>query len=164
MGALDRSMAAQMVLKACLAETNLTAAGTGDATEVDGISLDIRASNLGTRAECAVFTFWVRAANTATKVVAISNTLQYSVDGSTWVDITKANGCGVDAADIALGSDAGTGTVYTVLKHNLDLTRIPTTAVYIRCQTTPDSSASGTDTATVTGTVIFMGLQQTPQN
>lgn len=161
-GALARSLAKLFIFKAALVETNWTAAGSGDATEVNGISIDLNA--LATRAEGCVFAFWVRTANTADKVVAVTNTIQFSANDSDWTDVTVANGCGVDAADIALGSISGTGTILGVLKHELDLTRLPVSARYIRCQTTPNSSASGTDTGTMTGICMFGGLQETPQS
>ena len=163
-----RSLDQQLLTRAAAVNTTLTAAGAGDNTEFNGLTLSlVTAAMLNARPQSVAFLIYAKAVLTAAKKLSIETTLQYSVDGgSNWLDVTVANGCAVNKANIAHATvliSAGGGTVHGCLKVGLDLTRIPSTANAIRIQILPDLDAGATDTAVVNAIAAFGGHQNPPQ-
>lgn len=157
----SKSPAQLMYPRAAIAEINALAAGTGDATEVNGITLSlVTAAMLNVRPLAVAWLVWCRATLAAAATLALEYTLQYSIDGgSNWVDVTGS--ANIANAAILTGGGGGT-TEYGVFKINQDLTKLPTTANAIRIQLKPDLSAGATDTATLTAIAAFGGLQNLP--
>lgn len=153
--------ASQILAKHALDEVNALAAGAGDNTEVDGLTISLIPADMPNRPRSVAFLIWFRATLAAAATLSLEYTLQYRTGASTWNDITgRAN---IANASIATGGGGGT-TEKGVFKTGLDLSRIPDTANAVRIQVKPDLSAGGTDTATLTGIAVFGGLQTTPQS
>jgi len=129
-----------------LAVTAATAGGSGDATEVNGVTLDTAA--LSARPNSVLFVVDAKATLAATKSLTITANLQDSADGSNWADIT-------DPAVILTLTSAAGGTEVGVGTLGYDLSRARR---YVRIQATPDLSATGTDTASICGVAVFGGL------
>lgn len=147
--AYGKDLQAVTIPKYALAFTNATAAGSGDATEVDGATLDT--STLGARANSVVFVVQAKAVLTATKTLTITANLQDSANGSSWTDIT-------DPATILTLTGAGGGSTETgaaTLGYDLSRAR-----QYVRIQATPDLSNTATDTATIGGVAVFGGIDR----
>ena len=142
MSSLNKDLKAETLVAHALAFTSATAAGTGDATEVNGVTLDTNA--LSSRANSVLFIVDAVAALTADKTLIVTANLQDSADGTNWTDITTP------AAILTLtASGSGVGT----LGYDLSTARR-----YVRIQATPDLSHTGTDTATISGVAVFGGL------
>ena len=132
-----------------------TAAGAGDATEVDGAWVDRQLDDNGMAMSAKlVITF--------TATLETGETLSFS---GNFQDATSAAGAGSDdygsaftATVVATGDSAGsteTGT-YEV---DVDLAGANR---YIRAQITPDLSRGATDTCEWSAAIIFFGDQRTP--
>lgn len=135
-----------------LASTSATAGGSGDATEVDGATIDT--ASLPARPNGVVFFVPVTATLAATKTLTITANLQDSANGSTWADITDP------AVLLTLTGDTGGSTETGCVKLGYDLSRA---RQYVRIQATPDLNATGTDTAVMgAGTAVFTGLDTAP--
>lgn len=148
MHSMNKDLKAETVAVHALALTPATAGGAGDATEVDGVSLDTSAAAYK-RPNSALFIVDAKATLAATKTLTITANLQDSANGSSWADIT-------DPAVILTLTGAGGGSTETgvgVLGFDLSRAR-----KYVRIQATPDLSATGTDTASIMGVAIFGGL------
>lgn len=143
MSSMGKDLKSLTVAAHALAFTSLTAAGTGDNTEVDGVSLDTTAAAYK-GANSVLFVVNAVAALTAEKTLIVTANLQDSADNTNWTDITTP------AAILTL---AATGSGVGTLGYDLSRARR-----YVRIQATPDLSHSGTDTATITGVALFGGL------
>ena len=139
-------------IKAVIASvvTAVTAAGSGDNTEVDGVWIDRMGYN-----SLSVLIHY-QATLAAAKTIAIAANLQDASDSS-----------GTGAADYgdayaktvqATGSGGGS-TEKGVLKLDFDL---KTADRYVRVQFTPDLSASGTDTASLVASIVLGGADSLP--
>ena len=132
--------------------TAVTAAGTGDATEITGATID--KNTLGFHAESVVFETPVRAVLAATKTITITMNIEDSADGNSWADVSTA------AVELTLLGGSGGTTETGVARHGYDLNKLRR---YIRVMVTPDMSNTATDTAVVGGGVAtFAGIQQLP--
>ena len=125
-----------------------TAGGTGDATEVDGTTIDM--TTFTNRPESIAYVVTARAVLADTKSLTVTANLQESSDGSTWVDVAAG------AVILTLTSDGGstevgTGMLKVDLTHSLRYTRI---------QVTPDLDATGTDTCTWMCTAVAGGFDR----
>lgn len=119
------------------------AAGTGDATEVNGGWVDRRG-----RDSVAVFIAY-RGVLTAAATLSIAANLQDAVDGAG----TGAADFGAALANAVRATGAGGGSTETgTLKISFDLTAARR---YIRLQMTPDLSAGATDTARVSAMFVW---------
>lgn len=127
-----------------------TAAGTGDATEVNGAYIDRQ----GFSSLKVVIAYTTTLA--ATKTLSVAANLQ---------DATSNAGAGVadygDAmasAVVATGPTGG-GTVTGVIELDFDVSGADQ---YVRVQYTPDLSATSTDTATLSAVYVLGGAQVQP--
>lgn len=127
-------------------QTAVTAAGAGDATEIDGDTIDRLA--LGDTYEGACLIVACRATQDTGETLTIAANWQDSPNDSDWTDL----GTAVAATTVitAAGTSEQTGTLKVPV--NLDAADR-----YVRVQVTPDLSRAGTDTATVVGLVVFGG-------
>lgn len=132
-----------------LTSTSVTAAGSGDATEINGASIEIAA--LSKRPSSVVFEIPCRAVLTATKTLTVIGNLQESEDGSAWTDIP-----GTSATLLTLTGEAGGSTETGTARMGCDVVRKDIT--HIRCQVTPDLNNTATDTAVIgAGVAVFGG-------
>jgi len=132
------------------AGVDVTAAGSGDATEVDGAWIDRR--NYTSMKAVIVYTTTLQSGET----LSVAANLQDASDSS-----------GTGAADFgdALTStvqatgESGGSTETGVVELDFDLSAADR---YVRLQFTPDLSASGTDTAELAAVYIIGGSNENP--
>lgn len=130
--------------------SSATAAGTGDATEVDGAYIDRQ----GFSSLKVVIAY--KAVLTQAKTLSIAANLQ---------DATSSAGAGVAdygdamASAIVATGPTGGGTVAGVAELDFDVSGANQ---YVRVQYTPDLNASGTDTVTMSAVYILGGAQVQP--
>jgi len=146
MSAQGKDLKAITVVAHALALTSAVAAGSGDATEVDGVTFDLSSATYK-RPNSALFIVDAKATLTTDQTLTVTANLQDSANGSSWADIT-------DPAVILTLTATGTGV--GTIGFDLSLARR-----YVRIQATPDLSHSGTDTASIVGVVVFGGLATT---
>lgn len=144
------------VLRA-FANTALTAAGTGDNTAITGSILDRQAKDYPVALVLAVpFTATLAASkNLFLKTVLVEHGDDSALsDAATFATLEDATGH-------AIATDSGSGSTLTGCKeYSLDLTGAKR---YIRIKATPDLDATGTDTAAISGEVVFGPGSQQPQ-
>mgnify|MGYP000246303203 CR=1 FL=1 len=149
MSSLGKDLKGETTSKFALTSTAVTAGGTGDATEIDGASIDTTA--LGVKAQSVLFSIPCRAVLGATQTLTVIGNLQDSADNSTWADINDS------ATLLTLTGGSGGTTETGVARMGFDLTRARR---YVRCQVTPDLNRANTDTAVIgAGVATFGGLQ-----
>lgn len=132
--------------------TALTAAGTGDNTAVTGSVVDRFAA--GSPLSCSVL-YAIAATIANTKTLSLAYKIQHGTksDGSDMADYAAV------ASTVVMTGNAG-GTEQTgIVKHDVDLTGA---LQYIRVVFTPDLSATGVDTATVSPVFVFGGMAELP--
>jgi len=115
---------------------NATAAGAGDATEVNGATVDRQ--TYGMPESAALKVQWI-ANVAASQTLALTITLQDSADGSTWTDVT--------VTDFASAITVATGALTNDEDYHLSRIRLSGLRRYVRAQVSPDLSNSGVDTA-----------------
>lgn len=153
MPSLGKDIKGETYTKLALVSTAVTAGGSGDATEVDGATIDT--AGLPTKANSVSFEIPFRAVLGAANTGIITANLQDSANGSSWADITDP------AAILTLTGGSGGTTEVGVARLGFDLTRARR---YIRIQATPDLNRANTDTAVMgAGIAVFGGLAEAPQ-
>jgi len=126
----------------CVAGSRLTAAGTGDATEVTGTGCDRRGFGSGKLVIAA------HANNTAAKKLTLTSVkLAYSDDNSTYSTDVEQLAATVDLV-------TGTGDQYGQYELDIDFTQQKS---FVRVKYTPDHTASGTDVAEITAVFVLGG-------
>lgn len=153
MNSLGKDIKAVLFSMFALQSTSATAGGSGDATEVNGTTIDL--TQVPGSPNSVVFELPFRAVLGAANTGKITANLQDSPNGSDWTDITAP-------ADILLlTGKSGGSTELGVARIGFDLTKARR---YIRIQATPDLSAANTDTAVMGGGVATFGwLNEVPQ-
>lgn len=127
--------------------TALTAAGTGDNTEITGPAIDCFGYS-----SLILSIGWLTSL-TADKTLSILVKYQSSQDNSNWDTAVTLQASTV----VSTGAKTAEGAIQTTLALALaDKKR------YIKFLVTPDLSHSGTDTATVYGTAILGGAETLP--
>lgn len=130
--------------------SSATAAGTGDATEVNGAYIDRQ----GFSSLKVVIAYSATLA--ATQTLSVAANLQ---------DATSSGGAGVAdygdamASAVVATGDTGGSTEFGVVELDFDVSGADQ---YVRVQYTPDLSASGTDTASLSAVYILGGAQVQP--
>ncbi len=138
-----------------LASTNVTAGGSGDATEIVGATINLQ--TLQTRPGSVVFDVPCRAVLGATQTLVVQGKIQESADGTTWVDVAA------NTTLLTLTGGSGGTTETGVARIGLDLQRA--NCNYIRLRVTPDLNRANTDTAVIgAGVAEFGGLAREPGN
>ena len=149
MTSLGRDLKAHTAAVFASTSTAVTAAGSGDATEITGASID---RLLYEKAESVVFCVPVRAVLAAAKAITINGLIEDSADGSSWATFLAT-------ALLLTLTDSGSGSTLTGVARVGS--QINTARRYIRLKCTPDMTATATDTAVVgAGVAIFGGLNQ----
>lgn len=139
---------------------NATAAGAGDATEVDGVWIDRQ--DFFSASVVLSYTATLQQAETLTLVSNVQDASDSSGTGA-------ADYGAVYASAVVATGDTGGSTEVGAVKYNVDFLGGTQGAAdgtaadrYIRVQFTPDLSASGTDTADVMAVVILGGAEDAP--
>lgn len=129
-----------------------TAAGTGDATEVDGAWIDRKPSDVGAFLSAKVIIAYT-ASLTADKTLAFAAQIRDATDSSG----TGADDYGDAIASTVVASATGTNTGTVEIDVDLAAAR-----EFIQVQVTPDLSASGTDTLEWSAVLVFFGADRQP--
>jgi hypothetical protein len=125
-----------------------TAGGAGAAAAAAGTAIDLTA--LPDRFEAVAFTIAATATLAATKSLTVAAKIETSSDNTNWSDLTTS------ATVLSLTSTAGdTQTGAAVLDVSLEYA-----SRYVRLNFTPDLSATGTDTASISRTALFTGRRK----
>lgn len=132
-----------------VAETDVTAAGTGDATEVSTAWIDV------TECESVVFALAYTTTLADTESLSISGNLQEATDASG----TGAADYGDAIASTTIVTSSGGTTETGVMFAAFD---VSATDGFVRFQFTPNLSASGTDTAKIQCLALLGGHKQNP--
>lgn len=149
MSSLGKDIKGDTISKFALVSTSATAGGSGDATEIDGASIDTTA--LSAKVQSVVFEIPCRAVLGAANTLVVIGNLQDSANGSDWTDITDS------ATLLTLTGGSGGSTETGTARMGYDLTKARR---YVRCQVTPDLNRANTDTAVIgAGVAVFGGLQ-----
>lgn len=137
-----------------LVNTPVTAGGSGDATDANGISIDLMATGRQ-KAEAILILAQATSVLGAAATMALAIRLQDSDTGSGgWVDVVDPR---TPAAifSATTTSTAGAATVPSVTKLSVPLEYCKR---YVRVVATPNLSAANTDTATVQAIALLCGL------
>lgn len=145
--AVGRDIGSQLLIKAAAAG-RLVAAGTGDATEITGQTID-RMGARGQMYQSAKIAAAYHCVLTDTKTLSIGLKIQESADGSNW-----------DTAEVIYAATV----VATAANPALEFTGVKVTDLdlssrkrYVRFNPTPDLNHSGTDVAEIAVTVTLGG-------
>lgn len=134
------------------ANTAATAGGTGDATEVTGVTLDRAA--LGWP-QSGVVAIPYTATLGATETLSLAIEIEHD-DAS---NMSTASTFATRASAVVATGPAGGGTVTGTLEFDLSLAGAKR---YIRANFTPDLSADDTDTAALSEVIVLGGVQRLP--
>ena len=149
MGARGEDLKAETLSAFALASTAVTAGGSGDNTEVVGVTIDI--GSLAERPNSVSFEVPFVATLAATQTGVVTGLIQQSVDGTTWTTLVAS------ATLLTLTGPSGGGTVRGVARIGSSL--LKKDCNYIRVKATPNLSAANTDTAVLgAGVAVFGGL------
>jgi len=129
----------------------LVAGGTGDNTEI--VSASINIATLTARPASVVFEILGRGVLAATATLVLVGEVEYSADGTTWVDLVAS------ATLLTLTGGSGGTTELGVARIGVDL--IQDGVNFIRLKLTPNLSAANTDTAEVASIAVFDALSKT---
>lgn len=147
MNSLGRDLASEIHAAYAAASTSATAGGSGDNTEVTGVTIDLLA--LPTRYESIAFVLAATATLAATKSLTIAAKIETSdasnmsgatdlVASATVLTLTSADG----------GTERGTAKVGASLEY---------ASRYLRIKFTPNLDATATDTAVIQSAALFGG-------
>jgi hypothetical protein len=134
----EKNIASLGVMKRLSAHSTATAAGSGDATSVTGISIDRQGFTNGGIPKSAMASVIYQATLASGKTLSIGYAIQDSADNSTFADFQTAT-----YAVVATGPSGG-GEVVGSFNVAVDLSNARR---YVRMNYNPDLSATGTDTA-----------------
>ncbi len=148
----NRNIGALIKTVRAIANTALTAAGSGDNTAVTGAIIDRALIGSPLTGVLAI-------PYTATLAEGETLTLTYTVAEGAESDLSDAATLKTAAVVVATGG-AGGSTETGCLEVDLNLSAA---GRYVRANVTPDLSASGTDTAAISGVIITAGADRGPQ-
>jgi len=151
MEALGRNIKALIKSIYAIASTSLTAAGSGDATTVNGSAIDTTSY----KAESISFEIPCTAVLTEAKTLTVKLTVEHSSTSNSGFTAVVA-----EATALTLTGGTGGTTEYGVARAGVDLNKC---LKYVRVTALPDLSHTGTDTAVMgAGVAVLGGLQEIP--
>lgn len=153
MTTLNRDIGALISVGRALANTALTAGGTGDNTEIVGAIIDRRQIGFPQSAVLAI-------PFTATLGVGQTLTIAYSVETGDASNLSGAEVLQSATAVVVATGPSGGGTVTGV--HEVDVP-LRGAKSFLRVKATPDLNRANTDTAAVSGVLVFGGADRVPQ-
>jgi hypothetical protein len=153
---LQKNIAAYGDLVRLTDHSTATAASTGDATTVTGISIDrvgyFATGSLPQSAEIGVI---YEATVTSSKTVSFGYAVQHSTDNSNWTDYQTAT-----YVVVATGTTGG-----STFKGEFNVAvNLHNAYRYVRFNYNPDLSATGTDTLYADGVGFFAGFDLLPSS
>ncbi len=150
-----KDMGAYMAPEHAGVAVSVTAGGAGDATEVNGAWIDTK------EFESMEVLFDYTATLAEGETLSLAANIQDADDiaGTGAADVSTEYLTAMAATVVATGDSAGS-TETGVYGMGVDLTKYRR---YVRCQVTPDLSATATDTANLQGIAVFGGGQVLPQ-
>lgn len=149
----QRNVAAMGVPKRLSDHATSTAAGTGDATSVTGISIDRAGFGNGSLPLSASVSVDFEATLASGATLSIGYSVQDSADNSSWADYQTG------ASTTA--STGGSGGTVNKGSFNIPV-NLSSARRYIRFIYNPDLSATGTDTTYSDATGFFAGFDRLP--
>ena len=147
-----RDIGEEIITRSAILPTASVAAGTGDATEIDGTSFN--RSGLGNLYESCKLTIIGAATLASGLLITVVANLQDSANGSDWTDF----GTALALTTAATGASGGSEVEFDVDLDN----DIRPARQYLRAQVTTNLTATQTDTALVSGELVFGGGQVNP--
>lgn len=153
MKSLGRDLASELHVAYAAASTSATAGGSGDNTEVTGVTIDLLA--LPTRYESICFALAATATLAATKTLTIAALIETS-DAS---DMSGAEDLVATSTVLTLTGDTGGSTETGTAKVGASLENAKR---YLRIKFTPNLSNTATDTAVVQSVANFAGAAVLP--
>lgn len=130
--------------------TVITAAGTGDNTEIVGATID----NTGMKYSSALVVIGYHATLAATKTLSIAADVEHANNSS----FTSSTTVTLQTATVEATGEAGGSEETGVVKFVVDLSD---KGEYVRLNYTPDLNASGTDVAQLEAIYLLMGARDT---
>lgn len=154
MFSLGRDPASEHFVRTAIAATAITAAGGGDNTAINGLTIDLLTER---RCEAVEFILNASAVLADTRQLNVAYRVQDSADGSTWADVVGGPTGTLNLTDPA---SPGTGsTMHGAVAYDIS---VEYCRRYVRTVVTPDLSAAGTDTAIITAVAIFQSPDRLP--
>jgi hypothetical protein len=152
---LQKNVGALVTVKNGSTSTSITAAGTGDATVKNGITIDRIgiSGNAGSMPMSAVAAVLVDATLASGNTAKVAITVQEGPDGSNWSDYVTT------ASTTVLTGASGGAAQSGAISLNVDLSSCRR---YVRLNHVPDLSAAGTDTALTRGVLVLAGQDRLP--
>lgn len=138
------------------AEVDVTAGGSGDATEVNGAWIDTK----GFESLEAILSYTATLAATETMTLAANIQDADTIAGANAADVSTQYLSALSATTVATG-DSGGSTETGIYSVGVDLTMLRR---FVRIQWTPNLSASGTDTAKIGSLYVLGGAKYPPAN
>lgn len=135
-----------------IANTAVTAGGGGDNTQVTGVILDRAALGWPKSAVLAI-------PFTATLAAAATLSLAFNVQEGDDAGLSDAATLQTATAAVVATGPGGGGTVTGTFQVNVPLEGA---GRYVRARVTPDLSAVNTDTAALSGVMVFGGAERVP--
>lgn len=148
-----RNIGALISVARMLGNTALTAGGSGDDTAVTGAIIDRADHGFPQSAVLAI-------PYTATLAAGETLSIAYTIQSGNAANLSDAETLASAASAVVATGPNGGGTVAGVLEVDLF---IGGAGRYVRANATPDLSASGTDTAAVSGVLVMGGAERLPQ-
>lgn len=148
MNSLGRDLASEIHAAYAAASTSVAAGGSGDNTEVTGVTIDLLA--LPTRYESVAFVLAATATLGATETLTVTAKIETS-DAS---DMSGADTIVASATVMTLTGAAGGSTERGGAKVGVSLEYAKR---YLRVKFTPDLSRANTDTAVIQSAALFGG-------
>lgn len=142
------------------ASTAVTAGGAGDATQVNGLVIDLNDQINLDKGQRAIAAFIFGVATVAnTKSLFLGANWQMADDAAISSNVTSVGDSLANTNLVFTASGAQTAKPWGVrITLNYELV----TQRYVRVRFTPDLDASGTDTATIFGVYLIGGAQEVP--
>jgi hypothetical protein len=157
MSALGKNISAEIGALYAAASTAVTAGGSGDATEVTGVtintaSLQTAPAIYGKDFNSIAFVIAGTTTLADTKALTVTALIEDSANGSSWSTLVASS------TIVSITASGATTTGFTG-KVGVDLTAA---RQYVRVKFTPNLTATGTDTATVFGVAVLGGSSERP--
>ncbi|MBP6818339.1 MAG: hypothetical protein KBC46_03445 [Ferrovibrio sp.] len=150
-----RDPASEIATRYAAANTAATAGGSGDATEVTGVTITQSglATLLGKRFEGIAFSVSATATLAAAATLTVTAKIEHRDPGGSWTDLVASKTILTLLGGSGGTTERGTGVIDVSLEYAKD---------EIRIKFTPDLSASNTDTAALSCQAILTGADRRP--
>lgn len=148
-----RNIGALIAVLRASANTAVTAGGSGDATEVNGVIFDLM-EKANPQSGVLAIPF------SATLAAAATLAVGYTVETGNTDDLSDATDLATAASAVIATGPSGGGTVTGTLEVDLSLAGA---GRYLRVNFTPNLSAADTDAAALSSVLVLGGFDRLPQ-